>query len=386
LLPLYRTDIRRRTRVLPVRADGQPSARVELAFDRGRIEAGTRGIDVSELEIELVGGPPRAVIETARRWVARHGLWLDGRSKAERGDLLARGEAMAAPRKQQAVQLAREMSVAQGLRCVLLSCLDQVSVNASQVASGHYEAEHVHQLRVGLRRLRTALRLFDVEASHADLADAATALFRQLGPARDQAAVMQPMQRELHEAMTAAGLRFDAPDLPAPSDEAEPAALVRAFPAQQLLLALYAHTQAEPAPAIDGEPPLRELLAQRLNRWQRQVAADAARFAELDDAARHTLRKRAKHLRYGAEFAASLFPQRRVRRLLKSLRALQDRLGVFIDVLMALAAYRERSDSDAHALFAVGWLAARREALLRESLPDVTAFAKAKRFWKRAVG
>jgi inorganic triphosphatase YgiF len=209
---VYRTDIWRTHRRLRVRG-----GTLELAYDEGLIEAGEQRLPVSELEIELLSGSPLAVIETAQAWVVRHGLWLDTRSKAERGDLLARGEAMAAPRKQQELQLRRDMSAAQGLRCVLLSCLDQVSANASQVASGSYEAEHVHQLRVGLRRLRTALRLFDAEASHSNLADAATVLFRRLGPARDQAAVVQPIQRELHDAMAAAGLRFDAPDLPAPA-------------------------------------------------------------------------------------------------------------------------------------------------------------------------
>ncbi|MES3014122.1 MAG: CYTH domain-containing protein, partial [Pseudomonadota bacterium] len=98
LQTLYRTDIRRRSRALPVRAPGRAGSRVELAFDLGRIVAGESAIDVCELEIELLAGAPLAVIDTARRWLPRFGLWLDGRSKAERGDLLARGEAMAAAR------------------------------------------------------------------------------------------------------------------------------------------------------------------------------------------------------------------------------------------------------------------------------------------------
>ena len=55
------------------------------------------------------------------------------------------------------------MTVTEAERAVMRSCLDQIAVNASQVASGAYEDEHLHQLRVGLRRLRTALRLFEVD-------------------------------------------------------------------------------------------------------------------------------------------------------------------------------------------------------------------------------
>ena len=88
------TDIWRRARTLRV-AGGV----VELAFDVGVIEAGAavppRHVPVCELEIELKRGSPQAVVATAQRWVARHGLWLDTRSKAEIGHLLSRDDAMA---------------------------------------------------------------------------------------------------------------------------------------------------------------------------------------------------------------------------------------------------------------------------------------------------
>ncbi|MDP9045879.1 MAG: CYTH domain-containing protein, partial [Pseudomonadota bacterium] len=76
LQTLYRTDILRRRRLLVVRAPDRPSAKVELAYDQGRIIAGEAVLAVSELEIELLAGTPAAVIETARRWIPRHGLWI----------------------------------------------------------------------------------------------------------------------------------------------------------------------------------------------------------------------------------------------------------------------------------------------------------------------
>ena len=79
---VFRTDILRRTRRVRT-----PRGTVELAFDDGHINAGGQRLAVCELEIELVSGSPLAVIETARRWVLPHGLWLDTRSKAERGEI-----------------------------------------------------------------------------------------------------------------------------------------------------------------------------------------------------------------------------------------------------------------------------------------------------------
>jgi len=379
---VFSTDIRRRSRVLRT-----PQGVVELAFDEGAILAGERRLPVCELEIELVSGSPLAVIDTARRWVARHGLWLDTRSKAERGDLLTRGETVAPDRRARPVELAPDMSIAEAERCVLRSCLDQVSVNASQIASGEHTDEHVHQLRVGLRRLRTAFRLFDGAGADSALADEATALFRSLAAARDQAAVAQPLVQALTEALATIGMRSQAPTLaaaPPTADGPPPDATLRSAAAQKLLLDLHARVQAqdESASPADDDPVLRDVLARRLKRWRRLVLADAQRFAELGDAGRHTLRKRAKRLRYAIEFASALYKDKAVRRTLKPLRGLLDRLGELIDLTVALAAYREAAATDPHALFALGWLAARHDQRLAACEPALKAFCRSKPFWK----
>ena len=381
LRTLYRTDIRRRTRALPVRAPGLPASRVELAFDLGRIVAGDRAIAVCELEIELLGGASRAVIDTARRWLLRFGLWLDGRSKAERGDLLARGETMAPARLAAPVHLEAAMAAVAAWQAVLRNCAAQILANASQIASGEHAADHVHQLRVGLRRLRSAFALFEID--DATLTDAAATLFRRLGAARDGAVIEAEFGAPLGAAMRSAGL-VEAPQPAAfvGADAGEPpVAVLRDAGSQVLLLDLLAAMHAEPAAAADDRP-LHERLGARLNRWHRQLAADAQRYAELDDAARHRLRKRAKRLRYAAEFCGALYGKRAVRRYLTALRALQERLGAVSDVLMAIAAFAPRATTDARAMFALGWLAARRDTLIDAAAPELKAFAKVERFWK----
>lgn len=381
LAPRVRTDIRRRRRVLRTR-----QGEVELAFDVGAIVAGERRLPVCELEIESVSGSPLAVITAARTWVRRHGLWLDTRSKAERGDLLDRGETMAPWRKAEAVDLPDDASVAQGIDAALRSCVGQVLVHASQVASGVYEAEHVHQLRIGLRRLRTALRFYATALagwpSLAEVTTEATRLFRALGAARDQAAIGDPVRVELDAALRAAGMDFRAPTLSVPTGTAPPELLLREAPAQRLLLDLLAWQCAPPAVA---DEPLRPLAAQRLRRWHRKAVAQARQFAALDDASRHTLRKRIKRLRHAVEFCGGLFPPGRVRRYLKPLRTLQERLGALMDVSVALDLYRQESVTDPHALFAVGWLAGRKEALVLEVEAVTAGFVGAKRFWKKWV-
>jgi inorganic triphosphatase YgiF len=413
------TDIWRRARTVRV-AGGT----VELAFDAGVITAGPadapRRHPVCELEIELKSGQPQAVVSAAGRWVARHGLWLDTRSKAEMGQLLWRDVPMADARRAIDVALDRSMSPAQAMDAVLRSCLDQISVNASQIASGLHDAEHVHQLRVGLRRLRTALRFFDgshlVEAmdaaSRVALSVDAAELFRQLGAARDQEAVAGPLLLALKRALEAVGQPGEAPALPAGEVAAEPAALVRRVQTQRLLLALIGrlqggvparnarvsawgtsvsavtHSGHTPLDQIDApsELPLRERLAQRLNRWHRGVVADAQSFDLLDDEGRHRLRKHIKRLRYAAEFCASVFDEAAVQSYLKGLRALQERLGTLNDVAVGISLYSAAAPHDTRALFALGWLAAQRERALRACRPDLQRFIEQPRFWRGKAG
>ena len=387
LRTLYGTDIQRRTRATLVRTPGQPQARVELAFDTGRIEADAAVIDICELEIELLSGLPQAVIDTARRWLPRHGLWIDTRSKAERGDLLARGERVAPARRARPVRLAASMSEAQAWRAVLHNLADPMIGNASQIASGAFEPEHVHQLRVGLRRLRSALALFERgDAADRAMADAATALFRELGGARDAAVVESEFAAGLRTAMGLASVDAGATGAPPPmprTDAADPVELLRCVATQTLLLDLLAATQRPiELEGVDGES-LRERMAARLNRWHRQVVAGAEAYADLDDAARHRLRKRAKRLRYASEFCAGLFGARAVRRYLKPLAAMQERLGEVSDVLMAMAWFAGRGDADPQAMFARGWLAARRGASIDAAGPTLQAFVKVERFWTK---
>jgi inorganic triphosphatase YgiF len=84
----FSTDITRTH--AEVQAEG---AVVELALDVGQIEGGGRTLPVWEIEFELVSGSAEGLLSLAYLWTEAFGLWLDSRSKAERGDRLARGVA-----------------------------------------------------------------------------------------------------------------------------------------------------------------------------------------------------------------------------------------------------------------------------------------------------
>ena len=390
LAVLFRTDILRRSRLLST-----PQGTVELAFDEGRIVADDRTVAVCELEIELKNGSPLAVIDTARLWLPRHALWLDSRSKAERGDLLSRGLPMAPPRRLRPVRLRADMSGPEAAQAVVRACAEQVVADASQIASDRYAVEHVHQLRVGLRRLRSGMKLLGLTDAQPALEAAARSLFRQLGAVRDRDVQAGPMALQVQAALDSTSeppLILRWPSGPAgPS----PATLVRDAAAQAMLLDLLAwcvtpvsngsaeNGDADSAKVAGKSPKLRKLLARRLARWHRQITLEAGRYAALGDDARHALRKRVKRQRYAVEFSASLFKRRDVRRYVRLLRDLQDRLGELNDVAMAQQTWKEHGGTDSTAWFVLGWLAARRDALLLQAQPACDRFGKAKPFWKR---
>ena len=119
-------------------------------------------------------------------------------------------------------------------------------------------------------------------------------------------------------------------------------------------------------------------LRRRLQRWQTQVCADAARFAELDIEARHQLRKRLKRLRYGLEFYGQLSPARRLRNTaLKPLQHAQQVLGELNDLALAIDASRADLADNPPAWFALGWLSARQQQLLSNALPVMQRLAAA---------
>jgi inorganic triphosphatase YgiF len=374
LQPLYRTDIQRTHRVL--RLGG---ARVEVALDEGRILAGSRTLPVFEIEFELLSGPPRALLAVAERWARRHRLWLDVRTKAERGHRLAAGlDGVPATRAAPCVFPA-EATPAQAFAAMVQNTLAQALPNAAEVAAGHGRAEHLHQLRVALRRLRTALRLFGAWSADPAAASALELrlgeLFTRLGAARDADALAATWL----PALAAAG----APTLRlAQRGDAEDPGVVVRDPGFGVTLmtamALALQPVAGPtlALAAAGRPVLRKA-------W-RQAMADADAFADATPEVQHRTRKRLKRLRYALEFLQPLWPQRESRKLGAALRRALDALGAWNDLHVAEAGFAAQNDADPHVWWALGWLAAQRPRLLRRSARRLQRLAKVPRPWRAA--
>lgn len=428
----YETEVARQLR----RVRGRHGV-VEIAYDQGKLRSNGLELPISEIEFELISGNLQAVLDLGRRWQQKHGLILDLRSKSERGDALAttaqkltdagsaeipesatlRAEEIErfwAPRGIQAVTLSAKQTPAQALRVITLECLEQVARNAAILAevdtAGIYQAGqpgHVHQLRVGLRRLRSAWRLFDgwAELPAEALQQQARDIFGLFGANRDD----DVLRDEILPPLLAAGMpAITLPDSQAAAPAANSACDKRF---QGWLLDLLAWTLDIPATRTNSHatpasgqpsatPPaadiaiipldapqqtgddLRRLLSERLRKWHRSVVREGRNFANLEIESRHALRKRAKRLRYGLAFAESLLPQGRLRSYRRKLATVQDQLGAINDIYVADARFEALAATQPQAWFARGWFAARIQVLEQSAQVTLRDLGRGPGFWR----
>ena len=391
-VPLYDTDVWRTTREMR-----SGDALVELAFDIGSVRTVSASHPIRELEIELKHGSPQSLVELARRWCVRYGLWLDTVAKSTRGERLAQGVVHGPAVKAELPKVDAGQSGAEIFRAVLDSCLRQVLMNASEVAAGGSDAEHVHQLRIGIRRLRTALREMAELAPRIDPAwePELVEVFQALGRQRDREHLALMLQPQIE---TAGGPEFQVAGDATP--DADPGSVVRSARFQAVLMDLIVASLPPAAAMVDADEgadakPVadksdksdkpadpRRLLRGRLRKLHGQLLRDGKRFEALNPVEQHRVRKRLKRLRYLGEFVAPLFGRREALRFLEQLEPAQDALGAHNDAATAMAACRESAGQHGAAWFAVGWLVARHPHSAAACHAALARIASLKPFWK----
>jgi inorganic triphosphatase YgiF len=179
LAPVFVNKVKRAAWVLAL-PDG---LKVECALDTGELQRGERTLPVRELELEMKEGDPARLYGLARQVHEAVPVRIENVSKAERGYAMA---GAVAPRavKATAVKLRRKASMGEALAGILHNCLEQMQANEQGVLAG--EVESLHQMRVGLRRLRAAMAMVkDLVQLPAPLAADLEWLAGELGDARN---------------------------------------------------------------------------------------------------------------------------------------------------------------------------------------------------------
>ena len=382
--PKFVTDIRRKAYELVL--DG--GTKIELAIDRGVIHAGTSREAVNEIEVEIKDGPPGPAYRLALDLARRNGLRLGPESKADRGYRLVEGK-RASPAKARAAEIAPGASLKEALAFATGAALSQFVANMPAAEAG--EAEGIHQMRVALRRLRTAFVLFGPCLQTKAIKRFNAAIRKMgvpLGAARDwDVFVIETMPEAVKGGVpepALAGIAAAARKARERSHAAVRRMLAGPEPTT-LVLEIEAWVSGgrwRGDDCIEAATPVVDLLPKLLGRIRRKVGKRARGLTRRSSARLHPLRKSIKKLRHASEDSAALFKRSRVSAYARHCRRLQILLGEINDAAVTkrlLAAIGSGAKRPAELL---EWNAKRSAAALK-MLPDAWArLDAAKAFWR----
>ena len=376
--PAFATDFRRTA--WQVMHGG---AEMELALDVGEIQSGPHTLPLCEVEIELKSGPREALFDLAQSLLEQVPMGVEPRSKAARGYTLA-GAVGPKPVKAVSPRLDKGMDAGQAWAQLAESALVQLVGNVPGFLSTPQEIEYLHQLRIGLRRLRTMAGLADsVGRANPPWDEGLRAVMADLNGARDWdvllAEVLPRLEVALEDAPLGAAMkRRLAGEALAARGKAQAAIASPAF----TCLVLEIGQDLLDVPPDGGA--LQPWAAARLEECWQRVLKRGKGFDRLDAARRHRLRITAKRLRYTADVLGPAFAGDD--KFVAQLARLQNRLGVMQDNVVAsrlLASLKSRSKDllfDAGRL--VGVLAGEREGQGQGGGKAWQALARSRPFWR----
>lgn len=386
LAMIHCTEVARRTRLAE-----HGGATVELALDFGRIVAGGRDQPLAELELELKRGGPEGMLSLALEILSAVPLGLVARSKADRGQELASGAKPKALKSAQATYPANA-TVSQALAAFTRNAAAHATGNIAAIADAA-DPEGIHQMRVALRRLRSALALFKRQLGDAALeADAqARAALKRLGAARDLdvfcdetlstiAAITPPAQQAAVEALAAAAAARRKAALAIAREVAAGPVLAR--------LAVSLHALAEGGDFLreEGDAPVAEVAPAMLDRRFAKALKAGKGYAGLPWEQRHEVRIAVKKFRYALDFFSPLLPGKRAREFGERLSRLQDDMGLANDAHVAQELSAEIAAGDVMALrgaaFVAGWQARSLAAGEAELVAAWKSFRKLQPYWR----
>jgi inorganic triphosphatase YgiF len=393
LEPIFATHVQRT--FLPLRSG---NSQIELALDEGHIRAGQKSSPLAEVELELKKGTASDLFKAARRVAGLAPIKLALKSKSEQGyDLIADQPSRAFHGSK--IVLRHDTHIAAAFQVIGRSVLRHIAANEPAVNAA--DPDGVHQMRVGVRRLRAAIAVFsellDGEQTEQIKRDLKW-LASKLGPVRDLDVFLKG-KIELFEGSDSptAGLPELKSELTYRRDIAAESAKAAIATARYRLLIFNILEWIEDGKWLKrahGKRKIRTFAADLFERRTAKARRKAKKAGEVDAHARHKLRIAIKKLRYALYFFETLYSRdgsaRALSRYKKYLKDLQDNLGALNDIavhqkLATKLAAGSGGPKPELVSFAAGMIAGCERSEVHPILADVTKTARklrrAKSFW-----
>ncbi|MBI1210315.1 MAG: CHAD domain-containing protein [Alphaproteobacteria bacterium] len=345
LIPLFAVEVRRSKVMLSPRR----GVTIEASIDHGSIKAlgpkAGASVPVSEFELELKKGSPGDLVDAARALTLGLPLTLGTQSKAERGYALVEGD-IDNPVKAGSVVLDRKAYADDAFARILTHCLAHLLRNVPCVLRTR-DPEGIHQMRVAMRRMRSALSVFGepFRSSLGELENEIKWLTQTLGEARDldvfHDTIFKPAAKAMGDdaRMTQLGAAVRARRRGAWSTVLD---ALESDRFRKLALDLGAATLLQPWAikgngAEAGHGQAHDFADKHIAKRHARIIKSVTKLEDLEPQERHQLRVRLKKLRYAADFFSCFYKRKPVRSYQKNIAALQDLLGHLNDANVARA-------------------------------------------------
>jgi len=335
--PVFKTHVHRTLIAL------QPGkSRVELALDQGHIQIGRNATPLAEVELELRKGSTADLFRVARTVAELVPAKLAIKTKSEQGYALTENQSLDAVHASR-ISLKRKVSLSVAFQEIARSVLYHIAANEPAVLAG--KPEGVHQMRIGVRRLRAAIWAFSkllrseqTEAVKRDL----KWLAGKLGPVRDLDVFLRTKVQRLANAQPPiAGFSELASELVYRRDLAAEAAKTAILSSRYRFLVFNALEWIEDGQWLRrhsaGDQRARSYAVRWFDRRTKKAKKRLKNMRKLDDHDRHELRIAIKKLRYSVYFFESLFGAsdgKPLSRYKDNLQNLQDSLGALNDIVV----------------------------------------------------
>ena len=381
LQPVFETSVDRVT--MPVKIG---ESEIELAFDRGQVGTTEKNESICEVEIELKSGNREDLASLARLLIKTGSFGYGSQSKADRGYAILEGKIGAAAAAN-SISLALNETPANAFAAIGFECLRQIASN--EVAVKRLDPEGVHQMRVGVRRLRAAMSFFKEMLRHPETPRLKTELkwlAGELGPARDYHVLLtegiDPLLSRHQDKSELKVLKAEiVKERNRGSSKAKAAIESERYRNALLETALWVF-DGDSLKSNDGlacrfrERPIAEFVEDGITRRSRKIFKKLNRIEDLSPRRRHKLRISVKKLRYACEFfdapIKACSGKKSANKFKRTLKGVQSALGKLNDITVhaKLAFDYSRPAKATQEAFAMGYMVGAKSMQSKSLLRD----------------
>lgn len=367
----FETDILRTCRVIEYQ-----DAEIEVSLDVGCIRTLDAEQEVHEVEFELKSGSIQSLLAFSFEWVKKYQLWLDVRSKAEMGNLLAIQQKVNPAIKAKEFVLSKKDPASKNLRLLVAQQLQHLLPNIAAISASVHDQQHMDEAQLALQHLQLTISLFkdwnpDVSEKWGYQLEAFKNQFDQL---KHFVHMRDTLGAFLQNPTTAENL---AKDILFAQEKL--ANLVKStlnvHHYLELMIFSLEHNEAS------QDHDLKWYAHNTLQNQYKQLhdslnVADIADFESLD-----VLASRIQELKFSFPILTSVFDVKNLQKYGKSLNDAQLAANEY-QILSSSAQYIQQTELEASDWFVLGWLTAKQEVYAQRLLEATEQFLVSRKFLK----